>query len=384
MDLITKKDIQGLDDIHSVFCISIYIPTHKVGQEVLRRQDALLLKNQLKEVKNKLVQEALSTDEIKRLVSPIQALIDDTEFWRHRAEGLALFLTDGIFKNYTLPISFEPFNQVANSFYLQPLMPFFTGNGSFYVLAIELEKVTLYAQTRYSNSEVSIEDLIPARIEDEVGFDYEPKGLQFRSPQGMHGVASIHGTAGADNERKEEILRYFRGIDKGLMTLLHEENKPMILACQDFMSPIYHKVNTYQYLLKEHISCNLSETDMEVLHQLSWKKVEPIFDSERKEKMALFMQYEGKGKTSSDIGQVLPAALEGKIDALFLERNADIWGVYDPEKKHVRVDETPLPSNVSLLDKVAIKTFLKGGKVYLMDREDMPDRYSKVNALYRY
>ena len=32
----------------------------------------------------------------------------------------------------------------------------------------------------------------------------------------------------------------------------------------------------------------------------------------------------------------------------------------------------------------AIKTFLNGGKVYLLDKQDMPNKHSKINALYRY
>jgi hypothetical protein len=113
--------------------------------------------------------------------------------------------------------------------------------------------------------------------------------------------------------------------------------------------------------------------------------MEPIFDEERKEKIALFKQYDGSGKTSSNnIEQIVPAAINGKIDTLFVRNNEDIWGIYDPEKGNVRVDEEPLPSSVSLLNKMAIKTFLNGGKVYLLEKDEMPNPHSRVNALYRY
>ena len=158
----------------------------------------------------------------------------------------------------------------------------------------------------------------------------------------------------------------------------------MIIASQDYLFSIYKNENSYKHLLNDHISCNLSETDTFLLHEMAWKKMAPIFDRERKEKIESFGQYEGTGRTSSEIEQVLPNSLEGKIDTLFVENGQDIWGIYDSKKRHARIDEEPLPSNVSLLNKAAINTFLHGGKVYLSEREEMPNPHSKVNALYRY
>ena len=384
MALITKKEIEALEGIHSESCISIFIPTHRAGEEVLKGKDTLKLKNQLKEVRNKLENEEMGPREIDTLIAPIQELLDESGFWRHQSDGLAIFRSDSFFKKYTLPVYFEAFNYVANRFYLKPLLPMFTGDGNFYVLALELEEVRLYEQTRHSIAEVVVDDLIPSRMEDRVGYDYEPKSLQYKSQADAQGRAMYHGHAEGDRDRKNEIARYFRAIDKGLMTLLKDDNVPMIVASQDYLFSIYKEENSYQYLLDDPINCNLSETDKFLLHEMAWEKVAPIFDEERKEKVETFKQYDGTGRTSSEIEQVVPAALEGKIDTLFVQNNADIWGIYDPEKRHVRVDEEPLPSSVSLLNKAAIKIFLNGGKVYLLEKDEMPNPNSKVNALYRY
>ena len=384
MALITKKEIEELEGIHSESCISIFIPTHRADEEVLKGKDTLKLKNQLKEVRNKLENEEMGPREIDTLIAPIQELLDESGFWRHQSDGLAIFRSDSFFKKYTLPVYFEAFNYVANRFYLKPLLPMFTGDGNFYVLALELEEVRLYEQTRHSIAEVVVDDLIPSRMEDRVGYDYEPKSLQYKSQADAQGRAMYHGHAEGDRDRKNEIARYFRAIDKGLMTLLKDDNVPMIVASQDYLFSIYKEENSYQYLLDDPINCNLSETDKFLLHEMAWEKVAPIFDEERKEKVETFKQYDGTGRTSSEIEQVVPAALEGKIDTLFVQNNADIWGIYDPEKRHVRVDEEPLPSSVSLLNKAAIKIFLNGGKVYLLEKDEMPNPNSKVNALYRY
>ncbi len=260
----------------------------------------------------------------------------------------------------------------------------FTGDGKFYVLALELENVKLYEQTRHSIAEVVIDDIIPSRMEETVGHDYEQKSLQYKSGADGQGRAMYHGHAEGDRDRKNEIARYFRAIDKGLAALLNDDNIPMIVASQDYLFSIYKDENSYKHLLPDPITCNLSETDTFLLNEMAWEKVAPIFDRERKENIESFKQFDGTGRTSSEIEQVVPAALDGKIDTLFVQNRADSWGIYNPEKRHVRVDEEPLPSSVSLLNKAAIKTFLNGGKVYLMGKDEMPNPYSKVNALYRY
>ena len=384
MDFMTRKHIEQLNNLQSLYCITIYMPTKKVGQDVLRRKDALLLKNLLIEVKTELKNEQLGHDEIEDLLAPLQGLINNHEFWRNRTEGLAMFLTNGIFKKFSLPLNFKPFAHVGNIFHLVPLLPMFTCDGSFYVLALELKRVRLYEQTRHHTTEVFVEDVIPQRMEERVGYDFEQKNLQFRSQHQDHGQASYHGHGESDRDRKNEISRYFRAIDQGLMNIIGRESKPLILACQDFLFPIYQSLNSYKNLVDDHIVCNLSECDGEMLRDLAWKKMGSFFDQNRKDKKALFAQYHGTGMTSSDIEQILPAAHEGKVDTLFLQNHKNIWGIYDPHKGKIRIDKYPLPSSVCLLNKAAIKTFLNGGKVFVLGQDEMPDPHARVNALYRY
>ncbi len=384
MATITKKDIEQLYNIHSANCISIFIPTHRSGNEVLQKLDSKSLKKELKDVKLKLEQKELNQSKINELVAPIQELIDNTGFWRKQSDGLAIFLSEGFFKTYTLPVNFEAYNYIANSFYLKPIMPIFVGDGSFYLLTLELEDVKLYEMTKHSVTEIKINHLIPDRMEESVGYDFEEKGLQFRNQKEGYGTAAFHGHAEADYDRKNEILRYFREINKGLMTILKEENLPMLIASQEYLFSIYKGVNTYKPLLENHISFDSLETDKLLLLEKAWKTMEPIFDKEQKEKIELFEQYDSTSRTSSDIKEVLPAALQGKIDTLFVRKDQDIFGIYDAVKHHVEIREDQESTHVSLLNMAAVKTFLQGGKVYVMEKDDMPNPFSKVNALYRF
>jgi len=384
MTTITKKDIEQLFNIHSANCISIFIPTHRSGNEVLQKLDTKSLKKELKEVKIKLEQKELNQNIIDEFVAPIQELIENTGFWRKQSDGLAIFLADGFFKTYTLPINFETYNYISNSFYLIPVMPMFVGDGSFYLLTLQLEDVKLYEMTKHSVTEIKINHLIPERIEESVGYDFEEKGLQFRNQKEGYGTATFHGHVESDYDRKNEILKYFTEINKGLMTILKDEHSPMLIASQDYLFSIYKGINTYKPLLESHISHDSLETDKLVLLDKAWKTMGPIFEKERNEKIESFEQYDSTSRTSSDINEVLPAALQGKIDTLFVRKDQDIFGIYDAVKHHVEIRENQENTHVSLLNMAAVKTFLQGGKVYLMEKDDMPNPFSKVNALYRF
>ena len=385
MPLVTKKEIAKLHHINQDYCVSIFIPTHRAGKEVQQQQDTLALKVQLQDVKRKLTKKGCSATDIEAITAPIQQLINDHLFWRQQSDGLAIFTTKNYYQKYTLPIYFEAFNYIDDAFYLKPLLPLFVGDGRFYVMTLQLEMVNLYECTQHSITKIIINDLIPKKIEDSVGYDFEDKNLQFRTQQAGKGKVMYHGQDAAKEKRKDEISTYFKAINDGIKPLLKEENAPFLLASQDYLFNIYKRVNTYSNLFNENINGNLKALDILELHELAWTKIAPTFNKERKDKIARFLELQGTGQTAIEIERILPKAFEGKIDSLFCENLEDIIGTYNAENSTViTVTSKENETTTSLLNLAAIKTFLNGGNVYLVNKQDMPNPHSKVNALYRY
>ena len=384
MTLITKKDIAELNEVQKENSISIFIPTHRAGKKVLNQEDSLVLKNQLKEVKEKLTRKGLQTDVINKMTSPIQELIDNTGFWREQSDGLAIFIADDFYRKFTLPVYFKEFNYVSNSFYLKPLMPMFVGDGDFYLMTLELGNVTLQECSRHGFTEIAISDLIPENKQDIVGYDYEQKNLQFRSGGGP-GEAIFHGQEAATGKRKNEIKRYFRAINDGLEEIFKDKKIPLLIASQDYLFDIYKEVNSYGNLVPDNLKANLSDTNMFEIHDLAWENMAPHFDKKRRSDIQRFLDEEGTGKTSNGINQIVANSIHGKIETLFCENKEDIYGTYTNENGEIKVTVSENQENsVSLMNVAAINTFLQGGDVYLLEKEEMPDPNSRVNALYRY
>lgn len=383
--MITKRKFLELAETNDSHCVSLFIPTHRYGKETIQGKDSLNLKNQLKDIKVKLELRGMNAAEIETFTKPITDLVDNRLFWQHQSDGLAIFLSSNAFHKFTLPINFEEFSYVSNEFYLKPIIPLFNGDGLFYVLTLTLDEVKFYEATRNSITEINVDDLIPSQIQDSVGYDFEQKGLQFRTQQGNKGAGSFHGHTDTDSDRKTEMKQYFRDIDKGLMKILRDDQTPPLIICSlDFPFSVYKEVNTYKNLLPDYISANPSDKDINVLHQDAWELIQPYFNEGRQDKLDKFESMIGTGKASPEINVIFPAAFEGRIDTLFLENREDIFGTFNPTTQELKVEPDPTLKNVSLMNLLAMQVLNTQGTVYLLDKEKMPLEGSKAIALFRY
>jgi hypothetical protein len=382
---VTREDLLRLSQYHSKSCISIFIPTHRNGLETLNGQDALNLKNQLKQVKKKLAGEGMNSSEIEKLLNPVRLLIGDTDFWRHQSEGLAVFVSDDIFEKYNLPSKFGEFNYLSSEFYLKGLYPLFNEYGHFFLLTLKKDEVRLFEGNKYGLTGVNIEGLVPSRLEDSVGYDFEQKQMQFRSGWGGNKPGSFHGHGESESRDKNELLMFLREVDKGIMSKLrNNQEPPLLICCLDYIYPIYGEACTHKNLFPRYIPNNPADLDTRMLHERAWEILEPYFNNNFLGRRERYLIGIDKGKASSNIREIIPAAITGKVDTLFLEKDTDVFGIYDPSTGGVSVQKEQDTMNVSLTNLAAKKVFEQGGTVYLLEKHDMPDGSSGINALFRY
>jgi hypothetical protein len=384
MTTISKEALMELSRFHNTSCISIYIPAHRSGKETLSGHDAINLKNQLKEIKNKLQEQGMLAGQIEKLVNPIMELVGNNDFWRHQSEGLALFLAENIFEKYVVPVSFREFNYLSSEFYLTPILPIFNDDGMFYLLTLKKDEIKFYECSKYSITELDIEDAVPSRLEDSVGYDYDQK-QQNRTQLGAKAPGSFHGNGENGSGEKNELRNFFREIDKGIMSRLrNQQEPPLVICCLDYYFPIYKEVNSHRNLYPQHISCNPADHDIASLHVKATELLEPYFNKSLVEKKEKYLIAYDKGKASRDINEIVRAAVSGRIDTIFIEKSSDVFGIYDISTGETIINESHDLANVSLMNLSAKRTFEQGGMVYLLDRIDMPDGSVDVNALLRY
>jgi hypothetical protein len=382
MDTLSKKELEELTGKPEGPCASIFLPTHRAGVET--RQDPIRLKNLLGEARERLVARGLRTTEADAILEPAQGLLEDELFWRHQADGLALFLSPGVFHSYRLPLSFGELAIVTDRYHLKPLLPLLTGDGRFYVLALSQNEVRLLGASRYSADEVELGDDVPESLTDALKFDDPEKQLQSHTGSSGGGgrTAVFHGH-GAEDDSKDDILRYFRKIDRGLRDVLKGQEAPLVLAGVDYLLPIYREASTYPGLVEEGTTGNPEELSVEELHEQAWKIVEPRFSEVRREAAERYAELAGTGRTSTDPQEVILAAYYGRVDTVFVASGVRRWGAFDPGTGEVDLHDEPEAGDSDLLDFAAVQTILNGGTAYLTDREKTPGR-ADVACVFRY
>ena len=381
---LSKKDFKALAEVHDQHCISIYNPTARAGEEVDKNHGRLRLKNTLKSVQKTLNEYGLTEREIDNHLAPAKNLLEDQSFWRNQSDCLVIFLRNQQMKFFTIPGDCEEFSYVSDHFYLKPLISLFNGDGKFFLLNVSLQDVKFYEGTRHTITEVFVKDLVPEKLEEVVGYDYRNKTLQFRSGQGGEAGAMFHGQGSGKDDKNVELEKFLRAVDKGLMKLIQDDDAPLLLACVDHYLPVYEKITSYSNVFNKNVSGNHERTSPIELHELAWMIVEETFQEKRKKTIKSLRNLSASGKTSYEINEIIPAAIDGRIEALFIQQSKDRYGLYDSVNRSLIIDETLKTGHASLFNMAAVQTWLNNGQVFLVQPGEMPFEGTIINALFRY
>lgn len=383
MDIINQEQFKELLEIQQEFCLSFFLPTHRSGPEV--QQNSIRLKNLLKDAEEQLGHRGVRSLEIQERLFPVQKLVEETPFWQHQRDGLALFLAQDFFRFYRLPLHFDPLVVVASRFHIKPLLPLQPENRQVYILALSQNAVKLFRGTQYGVSEVSLEEA-PKCLTEALRYDEPEKQLQVRSfgDKGEHSEV-FHGHGAGQDKTNTHIFQYFRQVNTAVRNVLREKKAPLLIAAVEYLLPIYKEVNTYPHLMPEGISGNPEEMNAEELHNKAWKLVEPIFMKAKEEKIAQYKQvsHTEREKVSHDLKKIVPAAYHGRVETLFVAPGFQQWGQFEPDSLTVSEHETRKEADEDLLNLAAVQTLLHGGTVYSIEPEKIPVK-SLAAAIFRH
>jgi len=383
MRLLSQNELKDLARESGAHCVSIYLPTHRAGVET--QQNPIRLKNQMRQVLEDLLETGLDKAAAEKFLQPIATLVADNGFWQNQNDGLALFLNDTVERGFRLPLTFKETAIVGERFHLKPLLPLLNGDGRFYVLALSQNRVRLLEGSRYSVREIDMRD-IPDSLQEALGYDFEQKSLQFHTGTTRDSTgrrqAVFHGH-GAGDENRDEIARFCRIVDEGLLQLLEDRTAPMVLACAENLMPIYRQSSHYPNISTSGVEGNPDDLKPEVLHERAWALVEPGFRAAEKAAEEKYFELIGTGRASQDLAEVVQAAHDGRVHTLFVAVGENHWGSYDPASRQVVSREKAQSGDDDLLDLAALESLLHDGVVFAVPDGSVPGGGATA-AVFRY
>lgn len=369
--------------------VSIFLPTHERGPET--KQDPIRLSNLLDEAERGLENFENGRD-ADAILEPARKLLKDEDFWLHLGRGLALFLSPDGLRMHRVPIELREKVVVSSRFHVKPLLPLLTGDGRFHVLALSQGRVRLFDASRDSIRALDVHD-VPASLRDVVGYDWEEQSLQFHAanrgtnagPGGGAGPGVVfHGQGSPKDDMKPEVRKYIQAVDRGILRLLHDRSRPLVLAAVDYVAAIYRELSKYPNIADGIVEGNPDRGTPEELREAAWEIVEPRFRAARDTATARYRELGGdSGQTSDELEEIVPAAFAGRVQTLFVARDVEQWGRYDPESAQILLHGGKRrDGDDDLLDVAAAETLVRDGEIYALDAEDMPG--SPIAAIYRY
>ena len=381
MDFINWEELLALINSTETNNLSIYMPTFKASNQT--EQNAIRFKDQLKTAKKLLHEKGMRDADIDTFLLPLKEQLENNQFWQQQEQGLALFRNSEKFDYYRLPVEFPEIAYLNRYFYIPPLLPLFCHNNRYYVLGLNQGGCRLFDGRYDQFQEIEVPEL-NKDIQDFLSYDDPESQLQLHtgvSGRGGEGTFIYHGQGvGTDDSRKKvDIERYFHYIDDRVRRYLNGKNEPLILIGVEYLVGIYREVNSYPHLFSQAIDANPQDLSLEQMHSRCWGLIEPHFEAKHGEMVDRFHKLKSTEKATNQLETILPAALNKRVDTLFVAEGSQIWGNFDEEKQKVEAG----PRDHELINLAALWTFRANGRIVLQNQSDMPDE-NPLAAIFRY
>lgn len=368
---------------HATPCISLYQPTHRSHPD--NTQDPIRYRNLLGELEAKLG-EQYDAAQVRQLLKPFKQLGDDTEFWKHRTDGLAVFAAPDTFEIFELQRPVEKLLVVADSFHTKPLVRILQSADRYQVLCLSRQEAKLYEGNRDALTEVELVD-VPSRIAD-VSLDERTPSTQ---PVGSHGKRFGVGTAvmhkghepRTDAKEADELM-FFQAVDRGILE--HHSRPsglPLVLVALAESQAEFRRISDNPFLLSDGVTVDPAALRPEELRTEVWKVMEPSYVARLQNLKERFGEAQSQQTGSGDLSDVAKAAVADRVGTLLLEADRTIPGVLDCDTGAIRPAEASSSHVDDMLDDLAELVIAKGGEVVIVPKSQMPTE-SGLAAIYRF
>ncbi len=356
VDLPNAREIGDLNLVRSDACISIYLPTTPLTQDI--EQSRINLGNLVKKAIGQLEEMCLD----KRRVWPIQELFDtllaDDDFWNHQANSLAILATPDSLHTYRMANKLNAIVEVSDRFHLKPLLRAITFPHAAHILALSENAVRL----------IEISADLPAK---EVVVVDLPKNMESvgrkAAIKDYTGTGHRHGAQGQFSYQAP----FVRKISAAIRPILAESSHPLILATTKPLEALFRSLSRVTALdgiiagNPEHMSEAELATAARPLLDAHYAGQIKAFHHE-------FEERAGKNRTTTDISDAARLATFGGIESILVDIDNVIDGFIDDETGEVTFGSHGDGVNYGIVDEITGRALRTGAKVMAVRKDDIP------------
>lgn len=381
MKTINKNDVLSLIEHTSQPCLSLYMPAHRSSAQA--EGDVKLMKNLISIAQEKLKSSGVPSSVSDNIIKKIESeTLKDADLWIEGADGVAVFASPDYFNVFQLPRKFPERAEVDVRFVITPLVPLLISEIEFHVLALSINQVRLYQCTPYSIEKIELPNA-PNSLKEFLQFDETQKQMQYRTITASSGSKIMHGHGPGKEDEKEQLKQYCMKIDNALVQFMNSHKTPLVVASTDTLWGVFHDVSKNSPYNPKSILGNYEHMNVKEIKDNAWKKIESDVKQQNEKLFATYKELEGTGKTQNDIRQILPSAMDGRVNVLFAEVDKGIYGRYEHENQEISLSESRQDDDEDLLNLTVSMVLKKSGNVIPIEGNLLFNRTS-LAAILRY
>jgi hypothetical protein len=357
IDIPTPAEISTLLEERNPASVSIYLATSPLPQGA--DADRIEFKHLAAEAIAQLEAAGAERAAVADVREHVDDLLDDDEFWTRMASSLAVYVTPAGLRTFRLPNRLSNMVEVSDRMHLKPLLRSVTFPQAALVLALAQGSVRLVEVAREGPpEEVRVADL-PSDAASAVG----KASITERSP-----IGRLQGSEG----QKVRMRQYARLVDRAIRPVAAGSGEPLILAAAEPLASIYRSVNSYPGLVEEGIHGNPEAASDQELASAAREVLDRLYASQLQQVRELFEARATQGRGMTDLGDIARAATFGAVDTLMADIDQVVPGFVDEASGAVTLDESDDAANYGVVDEIARRVLLAGGRVLALRAEDIP------------
>ena len=355
-DIPTRPELERLLVARDPWCVSAYLPTSPITHDA--QADRIELKNLVAEATGQMQAAQADRGAVSEVREALDALVEDDAFWAEQARSLAVFASPTSLRTFRLPNRLSSIVEVADRFYVKPLLRAISFPQAAFVLALAAGSVRLVEVSREGPPfTMDVPDL-PADAASAAG----KASIGDRSAS-----ARLQGSEG----QKIRLRQFARKVDQALRGVLTGLELPLILAAAEPLASIYRSLNSYPHLVARGIAGNPERASDEDLAAEARTVLDEVYADELSTIRDVFDLRFSHGRASTDVATVARTATYGAVDTLLVDIDEKLPGHVDEDSGAVTFADDDAVS-YGVVDEVARRVLLAGGRVLAVRRPEIP------------
>ncbi len=346
-----RKKLEKIAKEKNTPCVTISLNTHRTHPD--NAQDAIQLKNLLKEAEERVVKE-FGKRPVSSLLEKLSEIEKETDV-NYNLDSLHVFLsndTKEIIKS-TWPTN-ENGVHISNTFNIRPLLKSYNRSEEYLILLLSQSGVNLYN---------TIND----------GIENEIKNDDFPFSENRH--YNTHSDRGSDSKHLDDLVREFLNkVDKAVVKINNETGLNCVVICTEDNFSRLMQVADKPSIYIGYSSIDYNNTAKHNIAMQGWELVKALQHNRRAEAIEEIKKSVSQGSVLTDLQEIFQASIDGRGDLLIVHQDFSQPVLMTSERTFELIDDRTKQDAIDdITSNIAWEVISKNGRVFFTTQDEIKE-----------